>query len=52
MIFIIFLIVFLLSFVLFAIVNVYERIKMKEYVQRKTDDQRKFNVIREKIWWK
>lgn len=27
-------------------------IKQKKYVERKQNDQRKFNPIREKKWWK
>lgn len=43
---------FALSFVLIAVLYLYEAYKRKRYVQRKQDDQRKFNPIREKQWWK
>ena len=46
------LIYFVLSFIFVAVLYLYEAYKRKQYVQRKQDDQRKFNPIREKIWWR
>ena len=46
------LISFALSFVFVAVLYLYEAYKRKRYVQRKQEDQRKFNPIREKIWWR
>lgn len=46
------LISFALSFVFVVVLYLYEAYKRKQYVQRKQDDQRKFNPIREKAWWK
>ncbi|WP_236508138.1 hypothetical protein, partial [Escherichia coli] len=46
------LISFVLSFVFVVVLYLYEAYKRKRYVQRKQDDQRKFNPIREKQWWK
>lgn len=46
------LLVFGLTFALVAVLYIYEAVKRKKYQQRKTDDQRKFNPIREKQWWK
>lgn len=43
---------FALSFVFVVVLYLYEAYKRKRYVQRKQDDQRKFNPIREKIWWR
>lgn len=43
---------FALSFVFVAILYLYEAYKRKQCVQRKQDDQRKFNPIREKQWWR
>lgn len=46
------LISFVLSMVFVACLYLYESFKKKSYWQRKQDDQRKFNPIREKVWWK
>ncbi|UMO77874.1 hypothetical protein [Acinetobacter phage vB_ApiM_IME-Ap7] len=43
---------FALSFVFVVVLYLYEAYKRKRYVQRKQDDQRKFNPIREKVWWR
>lgn len=46
------LLVFALALALIVSIYITEAIKRKKYVQRKSDDQRKFNPIREKVWWK
>ncbi|WMC00269.1 hypothetical protein [Acinetobacter phage Ab65] len=46
------LLVFALALALMVSICITEAIKHKKYVQRKSDDQRKFNPIREKQWWK
>ena len=46
------LLVFALALGLIVSIYITEAIKRKKYQQRKADDQRKFNPIREKVWWK
>jgi hypothetical protein len=46
------LLVISLALALIASIYITESIRRKNYQQRKSEDQRKFNPIREKQWWK
>lgn len=45
-------IIIVLICICLVIMKINHSIKQKEYVERKAYDQRVFNPIREKVWWR